>query len=53
MKYLVVCQDESAFFTNRFNAVNFNEFLICVIDMEKDKITFDGCVWSNIVIDHQ
>lgn len=54
MKYLVICKNQSAFYTDWFTFENcWNpETCHCVIDLYSDKVTFDGQNWKDIEIDH-
>ncbi len=53
MRYLVICKDKSAFFTDWFTVENcWNPKEIrAVADLEENKITFDGCSWKPIDFD--
>ena len=54
MRYLVICKDQSAFFSDWYDYENcWNPDTIrCVIDQEKERVTFDGKEWKRIEYDH-
>jgi hypothetical protein len=53
MKYLIIYQDRTAFYTDYYDYENFwSDEIICVIDNMSDKITFDGKTWKDIEYDH-
>lgn len=53
MRYVVICRDETAFYSEYFNAENhWSRDIKCVIDLATDRITFDGDSWNEIEQDH-
>lgn len=54
MRYLVICKDHSAFWTNWYTYENmWNDGTInYIVDVALDKITFNGKDWQEIEYDH-
>lgn len=54
MKYLVICKDQTAFWTDWYTYENMwnSETINCVIDVAADKVTFNGKDWQEIEYDH-
>ena len=54
MKYLVICKDKTAFWTNYYTYENMwnSDTIYCVIDIPADKVTFNGCDWQEVEYDH-
>ena len=54
MKYLVICKDKSAFWTNLYTYENMwnSATIYCVIDIAADKVTFNGCDWKEVEYDY-
>ena len=54
MKYIIVCKDNTAFYTNWYDYENnWNaDTIYCVLDVYCDKVTFDGKKWGEIDEDH-
>ena len=53
MKYLVICNDKSAFWTEYTYENMWNgETIHCVVDVAADKVTFNGCDWQEVEYDH-
>ena len=54
MKYLVICKDQSAFWTAWFSYENMwnDETIHCVVNVFTDEVTFNGCDWKKVEYDH-
>lgn len=53
MRYIIVCKDQSAFYTNYYVCENhWTDDLFCVIDLLNDLVTFDGQSWKGVDYDH-
>ena len=54
MRFLVICKDHSAFWTDWYTYENmWNEEIIqSVIDIAADNITFNGKDWQKVEYDH-
>lgn len=53
MRYIVICKDESAFYSDMFDPENhWSRNIKCVIDLATDRITFDGDSWIEVEKDH-
>lgn len=53
MRYIVICKDESAFYSDLFDPENqWSRNIKCVIDLATDRITFDGDSWIEVEQDH-
>lgn len=54
MRYLVICKDQSAFWTEWYTYENMwnNETIYCIVDVATDKVTFNGCFWKEVEYDH-
>lgn len=50
MRYIVICKDNTSFYTDRYNHDNFwnPETMFCVIDLACDTITFGNNEWVKI-----
>ena len=53
MRYLIICQDNTAFYTDYYDYENFwSDELRCVVDNINGEIAFDGKTWKQIEYDH-
>ena len=54
MRYIVICKDKSAFYTNWWESEDHwnGDTIHCVIDTVRDQVTFDGVNWEEIDEDH-
>jgi hypothetical protein len=54
MKYLVICKDQTAFWTDWYTYENMwnGETIHCVVDVAADKVTFNGKDWQEVEYDH-
>ena len=52
MRYVVICRDETAFYSDFFDVEKWSRGIKCVIDLATDRITFDGDSWNEIEQDH-
>lgn len=52
MQYIVIFKDKTSFSTNWWNEENWDNDILCIINIYGYKITFDGKTWKELEEDH-